>query len=168
MKTQNKSTKKTGEKPVDLLKEDHKKVKQLFKDFEDTESTSKKEKIVNEVISELKVHTKLEEELFYPAARQEVQDSEEGEDLMNEAEEEHHVVDLIIAELEELDPEDEHYDAKFTVMAENVKHHIEEEEGDLFLRVKNTAANAPELGAEMKQRKQQLMQEIAKQERAAA
>lgn len=146
-------------KPVEMLKEDHKKVKQLFKDFENTESSSRKEKIVNTVIQELKTHTQLEEELFYPAARKQLK-SEEGQDLMDEAAEEHHVVDLLIAELETMSAEDDRYDAKFTVLSENVKHHIKEEEGDLFLRIKKGKANSEELGLKMQQRKKELQENI--------
>ncbi len=165
MKTQKdrmETTEKTGTKPVDLLKEDHQKVKALFREFEKAAKPQRKESIVGEVIHELKVHTKVEEELFYPAARQELE-TEEGQELMNEAHEEHHVVDLLIAELEAMGAEDAHYDAKFIVLSENVKHHIEEEEGDLFLKIKKTEANSPELGERMRERKAELQNQIKNQ-----
>lgn len=82
---------------------------------------------------------------------------------MDEADEEHHVVDLLIAELEDMGAEEDHFDAKFIVLSENVKHHIEEEEGDLFLKIKKTEANSEELAQQMKERKKQLASEIKNQ-----
>ena len=79
-------------------------------------------------LMELEVHSKLEEELIYPAIRAEIDD----DDLMDEALEEHHVVHGLLGELKKMKPSDERYDAKFTVLAENVRHHIKEEESDMF------------------------------------
>lgn len=149
-----------AERPIDLLKEDHKKVKQLFQEFEDSEDSAEKEEIVRTCIRELKIHTKLEEEIFYPAARQKIGDKEEGEELLNEAKEEHHVVDLIIEELEGMSAEDEGFDAKFTVLSENVKHHIKEEEGEMFPKLQKTEVNNEDVAARLTERKEELQQEI--------
>ena len=102
-----------------LLKKDHDTVKDLFDRFENAEGRPEKKKIVDQALAELKVHATIEEEIFYPAVRKPV-----GKDVMNEADEEHHVAKILIAELEEMDGRETHYDAKFTVLAENVRHHI--------------------------------------------
>jgi hemerythrin superfamily protein len=141
---------------IEMLREDHRKVKDLFEHFEGTESGDKKE-IVDTTLRELEIHTSLEEEIFYPAARQALKktDSEEGDDLMDEALEEHHVVKLVAAELKKMRSSDERYDAKFTVLAESVKHHIEEEENELFPKLESHI-DGEELGKKMMARKQKL------------
>src|SRR5688572_12675346 len=110
---------------VALLKEDHVKVKGLFDAFEAAKSKAAKKKIVREALTELKVHAAIEEELFYPAVRKKI-----GKEIMNEADEEHHVAKLLIAELDVMDGSESHFDAKFVVLAENVRHHIKEEENE--------------------------------------
>src|SRR3982751_1197623 len=109
---------------IHLLKEDHTKVKDLFDDFEDTDDSQEQYDIAQKAILELTVHAEIEEEIFYPAVRQATDESE----LMNEAEEEHHVAKVLMEELKDLAPTDEHFAAKFMVLAENVRHHIKEEE----------------------------------------
>src|SRR5687768_15540556 len=105
---------------LSILKADHKKVKQLFDDFEDADDASEKEEIAREACRELKIHAAIEEEMFYPTIR----DAMEGdEELVNEAEEEHRVAKTLIEELSQ-GRQDEHFEAKFKVLAENVKHHI--------------------------------------------
>jgi hemerythrin superfamily protein len=98
---------------IALLKKDHDVVKDLFDKFEKAGRRPAKKKIVKQALTELKVHAALEEELFYPAVRKPV-----GKDVMNEADEEHHVAKVLIAELEEMDGREDHYDAKFTVNRE--------------------------------------------------
>jgi hemerythrin superfamily protein len=112
---------------VSLLKEDHDRVKQLFDQFENTKSRPAKVKLAQQALTELKVHATLEEELFYPAVRKPI-----GKEVMNEADEEHHVAKLLIAELELMDGSESHYDAKFHVLAENVRHHLQEEENEML------------------------------------
>jgi len=107
----------------DMLREDHMKVKGLFEEFEQADDADAKQRIVETALAELEVHAKLEEELIYPEIRQEIDD-----DLMDEALEERHVVYGLIGELKKMKSSDERYDAKFTVLAENVRHHIKEEE----------------------------------------
>jgi hemerythrin superfamily protein len=145
---------------IALLKEDHKKVKGLFDQFEKTDDNGKKEKIVADVIKELKIHATIEEEIFYPALREVFQTEKKAEELtelMNEADEEHRVAKTVIEALEDLDPSDEHYCAKFTVLAENVRHHIKEEEGDIFKEAKDTDVDMKELGDRMSVCKMELM-----------
>jgi hemerythrin-like domain-containing protein len=136
---------------VAILKKDHERVKQLFDQFEKEESGPAKKKIIEQAINDLKVHAVLEEEIFYPTIRKQV-----GEDLMNEADEEHHVAKLLIAELENLKSGDDHRDAKFTVLAENVRHHIKEEENEVMPKAKGMNVDFEQLGAEMLKRKKQL------------
>jgi len=139
---------------IELLKSDHEKVKGLFEQFEDAESQEEKESIIQQAIEELKVHAQIEEEIFYPALRGEVED-----DLMNEADEEHHVARILIAELDMNEEEDEaHRNAKFTVLAESVKHHIKEEEGELMPQAKKAEIDFQALGTRLMERKNQLQE----------
>jgi len=137
---------------IGLLKKDHDKVKQLFEAFEKAKSQPARTKIVKQALTELKTHATLEEELFYPAVRKKV-----GADLMNEADEEHHVAKVLIAELESMRSSDDHYNAKFTVLAENVRHHIKEEENEVLPKAKTANIDFKELGEVMLQRKQKLL-----------
>ena len=139
---------------VKLLKDDHEKVKGLFRQFERARSDDKKKQLADEIMMELEVHSKIEEEIFYPAVREKV-----GEDeLVAEAVEEHHVVDVLMQEIKQLEPSDERFEAKMTVLIENVEHHIEEEEKEMLPDAKKKLGKDVEaLGEQMEQRKQQLM-----------
>lgn len=112
---------------VEMLKEDHEKVKGLFEEFESAEQKQQGD-IAATAIMELEVHAELEEKLIYPAIREQIDDDE----MMNEAMEEHHLVHVLIKELKKLKPKDEVFQAKFKVLGELVKHHIEEEEGEIL------------------------------------
>ena len=113
-----------------LLKADHKTVKGLFRQFERAgDDQGLKKQVVNQIIEELTVHTFLENTIMYPAVRKALPDLES--DVM-ESYEEHHVADVLCLELIDLAPGNEHFDAKTTVLIENVRHHIEEEEQDWF------------------------------------
>ena len=137
-----------------LLKEDHDTVKDLFDKFESAEGRPAKRKIVDQALAELKVHAAIEEEIFYPAVRKPV-----GKDTMNEADEEHHVAKILIAELEQMDGRDTHYDAKFTVLAENVRHHIKEEESEVFPKANDAKIDFELLARKMTERKATLVAE---------
>jgi len=152
MPTKNNSKRETA---LTMLKTDHHKVKKLFARFEEADSSEKQE-IVSEALAELKIHAAVEEQLFYPALRQQMED-EDG--LMDEADEEHHVVKFLIAELEQMQGNEDHWEAKFTVLAENVRHHIKEEEGEIFPKAKMTAIDFAALGEQMAERKQTLLQQ---------
>lgn len=117
-------------KATDLLKKQHKNVKALFKKVENTEGGRQRRQLMDQIANELKIHTKIEEEIFYPAVRE--LGTSKAEEMIDEAFEEHHVVDLVLAELPTVDPEDERFAAKMTVLSELVEHHVEEEEGELF------------------------------------
>jgi hypothetical protein len=137
-----------------MLKSDHDKVKKLFTRFEKA-NPDEKQDIAKEALEELKVHAAVEEQLFYPALRQEMQD-EDG--LMDEADEEHHVAKFLIAELEQMKGDEDHWEAKFTVLAENVRHHIKEEEGEIFSEAKSTDIDFVALGEQMAQLKQSFLE----------
>ena len=121
---------------ITLLKTDHKTVEQLFKRFEKAGDRAHVEKrtIVDRIIEELSIHASIEEQLFYPAVRSAV---DGVEDLTLEALEEHHIVKWVLAELEDLEPTDERFTAKVTVLIENDRHHVKEEEHDLFPLVRD-------------------------------
>jgi hemerythrin superfamily protein len=141
---------------ISILKEDHQKVKDLFFRFEETNGSATKAKIVAEALMALKVHATIEEELFYPAVRQHIEDDE---GIMDEADEEHHVAKVLIAELEKMTGDEGHWEAKFKVLAESVRHHIKEEEGKLFKEARKTDIDFGVLGSQMAQLKQKLMRE---------
>lgn len=138
---------------TDMLREDHKKVKGLFQEFEQADDATAKQRIVETALMELEVHAKLEEELIYPAIRTEIDDDE----LMDEALEEHHVVHGLIGELKKMKPSNDRYDAKFTVLAENVKHHIKEEESEMFSKAEDCEIDWEALCSQVAKRKEQLM-----------
>jgi hemerythrin superfamily protein len=140
---------------ITFLRNDHKTVERLFKRFEKAGDLAHVEKrqIVDRIIEELSVHAAIEEQVFYPVARATVP---ETEDIALESLEEHHIVKWVLAELADLDPGDERFDAKVTVLIENVRHHVEEEEGELFPKVRgglNRKALA-EIGAALADAKQ--------------
>jgi hemerythrin superfamily protein len=120
---------------ISLLKDDHQTVERLFKRFEKTSdrATVERRRIVDEIIKELSIHAEIEETIFYPAVRQAVPPSEE---MVLESLEEHHVVKWVLSELEGMAPDAERFEAKVTVLIENVRHHVEEEESDLFPKVR--------------------------------
>ncbi len=119
-----------------ILKEDHKKVNALFKEFEkgkETLTATRRRALVDQMIKELTTHAFIEETIFYPTARQSVPDTD---DQVLESVEEHHVVAWLLSELRTLDPEEETFNAKVTVLIETVRHHVEEEENEFFPEVR--------------------------------
>jgi hemerythrin superfamily protein len=147
---------------IDLLTADHRRVSKLFKDFEqlkDGEDLEACMEIVESACAELKIHSMLELEIFYPSLR--TWADETLDDLLNEADVEHESVELLIEKLAELDPSDPMYAANFVVLAEYVAHHVEEEERELFPRVRKIKdLDLEELGLEMQARKDELLEQI--------
>jgi len=134
-----------------LLKEDHKTVNRLFREFEKTKDTAEpaaKRELADRICTELVTHAFIEETIFYPAAREGVPDTAEH---VLESVEEHHVVAWLLSELRGLDATDETFDAKMTVLIENVRHHVEEEEKEWFPQVRHMLGRnrLVELGEEM-------------------
>ncbi|HEV7610598.1 MAG TPA: hemerythrin domain-containing protein [Steroidobacteraceae bacterium] len=144
---------------IAMLMADHKKVKKLFSDFKklkDGGGSDEKSGIVEQICNELKVHTEIEEEIFYPAVREAIDDS----DLMDEALVEHAGAKELIAQLEDADPDEDLYDAKVTVLGEQIDHHVEEEEGTMFPKAKKSKLDTAALGAQMLERKTALMKQL--------
>lgn len=145
---------------VTLLIADHKEVKRLFKSYDalvDADAgTEEKEALAEQICSMLTVHAALEEEIFYPAARENV----EEQDLVDEAEVEHASARDLIAQIQDMQPEEDLFDAKVKVLGEYVAHHVTEEEQELFPKVKRAKLDLQALGGEMSVRKQQLMAEV--------
>jgi hypothetical protein len=138
---------------IAILKKDHDTVKGLFDEFEKAEKTTAKEKIIDEAVAALKIHAVIEEEIFYPTVRTHV-----GSKVMNEADEEHHVAKVLIAELDR-GVNNDHRDAKFTVLAESVRHHITEEENEMLPKAKELDIDFEALGQRMLDRKKQLQKD---------
>ena len=135
-------------KATDLLKKQHRDVKGLFKKLEKTEKASERRALMETITGELRMHTTIEEEIFYPAVRE--VESKKAEDAVDEALEEHHVVKLVLAELPRLDPADDRFKAKMTVLSELIEHHVEEEEEEMFKAAEKLGAERlKELGEEM-------------------
>jgi len=132
-----------------LLKDDHKQIRKLFREFEQAgKNATAKGRIVEKILEALTVHTYIENEGLYPKVRELVPDLE---DDVLESYEEHHVADVLCAELAAMDPDDERFDAKTTVLIENVTHHIEEEEQDWFPKVRAALGRKQlqDIGADM-------------------
>jgi len=148
----------SGPDAIKLLKDDHDQVETWFDEFEKTNSGPKKQKLANQICLALRVHTQIEEEIFYPACR------EAGieEDMMDEADVEHDGAKKLIEEIESGKAGDDHWDAKVKVLGEMIKHHVKEEEqrGGMFAKAKQADLDLKELGAEMKARKDELMKQI--------
>ncbi len=140
-----------------LLEEDHKKVKKLMGDIEPTTERGVKtrEELFTKLRSELEVHEAIEEEIFYPALKE----HPKAKDLVLEAYEEHNVVDMVMGEIEDVAYDDETWGAKFTVLKENLEHHIEEEESDMWKQARAVFDDDElnELGDRMSARKQELV-----------
>jgi hypothetical protein len=149
---------------ITLLKEDHAKVKKMLGELESTTERGVKtrEQLFTKVKDELVVHEAIEEEIFYPALKEHPKTKE----ITLEAYEEHHVVDMVMAEIETVAYDDEEWGAKFKVMKENLEHHIEEEEGEMFKQAREVFEQSElvQLGEAMLARKQ----ELTKQQTSAA
>lgn len=146
-----------------LLKADHKKVKGLFNQFKKAKKQdaddATKSALVAQICTELRVHAQIEEEIFYPAVREQVED----QDIMDEALVEHAGAKDLIAQLEGMSPGDDLYDAKVTVLGEEIDHHVKEEEGPMFRKAKRAKVDAVQLGEELQARKAELMPEAQPQ-----
>ncbi len=155
------ATTKAGKKSlgaIELLIQDHKKVQKMFKDFEKLGEGDEEEKLalVTQCCTELKIHSQIEEEIFYPAAREAIN----ADDILDEAEVEHASVADLIDQIQAMEPSDDLYDAKFTVIGEFTNHHIKEEQDEMFPKVKKAKIDLAALGQELMQRKLELQEEM--------
>jgi hemerythrin superfamily protein len=140
---------------IALLKEDHDKVEELFKQYENASGDGRKEKLAKQICTELTVHAMIEEEIFYPACEGKVED-----ELLKEAYVEHDAAKILIAQIEQGEPSDEFYDAKVKVLQEEIEHHIEEEEKrmeGLFSQARKAGIDMDKLGEQLSSRKSELM-----------
>ena len=143
---------------IALLKEDHRKVEELFEQFEKAKGDGRKQKLALQICTELTIHTIIEEEIFYPAC-----DGNVDEDLIKESFVEHDAAKALIAEIEGGEPSDEFYDAKVKVLMEEIEHHVEEEEKPkegVFAQARAADVDLKALGEQMLRRKTQLQAEI--------
>ena len=144
---------------IELLTEEHTRVKSIFRQFENVKegggSKEKKAALVREACDALTIHALIEEEIFYPAVRRATGDA----DTMDEADVEHDCAKDLIAQLRGMGPDDDHFDAKFIVLAEMVRHHIKEEESVMFPEARNSSVNLDALGRRMFLRRQELERE---------
>ena len=140
---------------IALLKADHRQVEEWFEQFESTRSDARKQSLAQKVCQALKVHTQIEEEIFYPAFLEATKD----EDTHHEAEVEHAGAKKLIAEIESAGPQDEYYDARMKVLSEMIKHHVKEEEqrGGMFAEARKAGMDLRALGEQLVARKAELM-----------
>ncbi|HSC69040.1 MAG TPA: hemerythrin domain-containing protein [Cellvibrio sp.] len=142
-----------AQEAIALLKADHKAVNLLFEQYESARSSTKKKALVSQICTELTVHAQIEEEIFYPQVKAALKDKE----LIPEATVEHATLKDLIAQIEDVEPDGEMYDAKVKVLSEYVKHHVKEEQNELFPKVKESKLDLYALGEELLQRKQELL-----------
>lgn len=147
----------TAKDAIALLKADHEAVSQLFAEYEKTRSASNKKALVAEICMALSVHAQIEEEVFYPAVKAALKDKV----MVPEAKVEHAGMKDLIAQLEGAEPDGEAYDAKVKVLSEYVKHHVKEEQNEMFPPAKASSLSMVELGDQMAKRKAQLLAQMA-------
>ena len=146
-----------GMDAITLLEQDHRKVEGYFEEYEKAKSEEEKSELASQICTALTVHTQLEEELFYPAARKATGD----DDLLDEATVEHASAKQLIAEIKAMSVGDELYDAKIKVLSEQIQHHVEEEEKKLFPETRKTDLDLDALGEELTAHKAELMGDYA-------
>lgn len=140
---------------IKLLKDDHRQVEDWFTEFDHSRAATKKARLAAEICQALKVHTQIEEEIFYPAFLE----ATGQKDVHHEAEVEHEGAKRLIAEIEQMDVEDDYFDAKVHVLSEMIKHHVREEEkrDGMFAKARQSKMDLVELGARLAERKNELM-----------
>ena len=140
---------------IALLKADHRKVEQLFASFQEAKGASRKEKLAREICTELKIHTMIEEEIFYPAFEGKIE-----EDILKEAYVEHDAAKVLVNDIEAAEPAEDYYDAKVKVLCEEIEHHVKEEEKPaegMFAQCRKTEVDLVELRDRLLARKEELM-----------
>lgn len=140
---------------LSLLKQDHRKVKDAFAKFEELgpQAFKTKKSLADQICQELEIHTKIEEEIFYPEFQKAVKDSK---DMLNEAKVEHDAAKDLIKQIRKMEGSEELFDAKVKVLSEQVSHHIKEEEDEMFPLLKKTSVDLSSLGEQMERRKTEL------------
>jgi iron-sulfur cluster repair protein YtfE (RIC family) len=161
MSTPGKHKTRSAPDALDLLKADHDKVKDLFREFDslkgNDEEDERKSELVDEICYELTLHTMIEEEIFYPILRSAIDD----DSMMDEADVEHAGARELISQLEVMYPGDDHYDATVTVLGEEVAHHIAKEESDMFKAARGSGIDLSDLGDQLAARKEELDEDLS-------
>ena len=139
-----------------MLRADHKHVDALFKAYETASKPAKQKDIVSQICMELTVHAQIEEEIFYPAVKKALKDHE----LVPEATVEHATLKALIAQVKDVEPNGEMFDAKIKVLSEYVKHHVKEEQNEMFPKATAAKLDMKKLGAQMAARKKELMSKM--------
>ena len=145
---------------IALLKADHRKVEELFQQFDEARRSDSKARIVEQICTELKIHTMIEEEIFYPAVKPKIDAA-----IVEEGVIEHDSAKVLINDLAQADPKDDYYDAKVKVLSEEIKHHVAEEERwvtGMFAQARRTDIDMEELGARLAARKKELLAQAGK------
>lgn len=142
---------------IALLKSDHREVDELVQQYESARS-DRKEALARRICQALTVHAQIEEELVYPAAREALESDDT--DLIDEADVEHASIKQLVQDVEDSEPSDDHFDAKVKVIGEYVKHHVQEEERELFPKLRESGLDLEELGKQLAERKAALTQEL--------
>jgi hemerythrin superfamily protein len=140
-----------------LLTADHELVQDLFDKFQTSRTDKQKADLAEQICTELTIHAQIEEEIFYPAVREAIDD----EGLMDEADIEHASAKDLIAQIEASDPGEDHFGAKVTVLGEYIKHHVQEEQSEMFPKIRKAELDLAELGSAMSARKAELQAELA-------
>jgi hemerythrin superfamily protein len=140
---------------LEILHQDHQNVAEMFFEYSQLEKDDDegKDELANKIIKELFIHAKAEEEIVYPVVRR---GKDDVEDMMDEADTEHHVVKLLLAELAQMSAGDDHFDSKICVLAELVNHHVQEEEKDTFEQLRESDVDLDALGQKLTKRKEEL------------
>jgi hemerythrin-like domain-containing protein len=148
----------TSQDAIALLTADHREVSEMFKQFEELGDRAKasKQKLVEKICTSLIAHTQIEEEIFYPAIREQKQ-IKDADDMVDEALVEHQAAKDLIRQLQEANPDDDLYDAKVKVLGEEIEHHVKEEEEEMFKEARKSGLDLKALGQEMAQRKQEIL-----------
>ena len=142
---------------IKLLTADHRTVEGLFADYEKASDAARKEKLAHQICTELKIHSTIEEEIFYPSLRGKIED-----DMLDEALVEHDAAKVLINDIEAAEPNEEFYDAKVKVLQEQIEHHVKEEEkqrDSMFAQARKADVNLDALGSQMAARKAELMEQ---------
>ena len=159
-KASSKSSASSGNEAIAQLTADHARVKKLFKEYDRMAKAeadeSDRQELANTICAELTAHATAEEEIFYPAAREALDEA----DLIDEAEVEHASAKELIAQIQASSPDDELFDAKVKVLGEYINHHVQEEEGEIFPKVRKAKLETVELGEQIAARKAEIMEEL--------
>ena len=146
---------------IQLLRQDHREVEDLFEQFEKASGDGRKEKLAQQICKELIIHSMIEEEIFYPACKGKIDD-----DLLKEGYVEHDAAKILIAEIQAGEPSDEFYDSKVKVLKEEIEHHVKEEErqaDSMFSQARKADIDLDSLGEQMTRRKEELTQKFEKE-----